>query len=150
MAKPAAARHLRVGVGGFGLDFPSFLVPHLDRTGEDGWDLNVRAAMVFVGYFFNEERTGLYVGSYAGYLESQHTRSDTMGEANEHNLTALPTIGYQWFPFAPASQLHGFYLQPWAGATFWLPVGGTTTLGAHTFKDPHLIPIAAVHVGYEF
>ena len=36
MAKPANTHHLRIGAGGFGIDFPSFLVPHLNRTGEDG------------------------------------------------------------------------------------------------------------------
>jgi len=32
----------------------------------------------------------------------------------------------------------------------WIPVGGTSTLGTHTFKDPCVISIAAAHVGYEF
>jgi hypothetical protein len=148
MAKPAATSHVRVGIGGFGLDFPSFLVPHLNRTGEDGWDLSVRAGMGFFGYMFGD-RKGLYLGAYAGYLESRHTRMDTPGEADKHNLTVLPCVGYQWFPFDKGA-LHGAYLQPWAGATIWIPVGGTTTLGTHTFKDPYLIPIAAFHLGYEF
>jgi hypothetical protein len=150
MAKPARTHHLRVGVGAFAIDFPSFLVPYLNRSGETGWSLDVRAVMGFAGYFFGD-RKGLYLGAYSGYLQSRHRRDDMPGVASRDNLTVLPTIGYQWFPFATAtSALRGAYLQPWAGATFWIPVGGTTTLGTHTFKDPYVVPIAAVHLGYEF
>jgi hypothetical protein len=148
MAKLPGVHHVRVGAGGFGLDFPSLLVPHLNRTGEDGWGLSVRAVMGFAGYQAGD-RKGFYVGAYTGYLESRHTRSDTMGTADRHNITILPCVGYQWFPFGSGA-LKGAYLQPWAGATIWIPVGGTTTLGGHTFKDPYVIPIAAAHVGYEF
>lgn len=148
MAKPPGLHHLRIGVGGFGLDFPSALVPHLNRAGEDGWALRVRAAMAFVGYQAGD-RAGFYVGAYTGYLESRHTRSDVMGTADRHNLTILPCVGYQWFPFATGA-LRGAYVQPWAGATIWIPVGGTTSLGGHTFRDPYVIPIAAAHLGYEF
>jgi hypothetical protein len=148
MAKPAHTDHLRVGVGGFGLDFPSFIVPTLNRSGEDGWDLSVRAVMGFAGYQFGNRR-GFYVGAYSGYLESRHRRDDTMGVADRHNITLLPTAGYQWFPFSTGA-LKGAYLQPWIGATIWIPVGGTTKLGTHEFKDPHVIPLAAFHIGYEF
>lgn len=148
MAKLPGVHHVRIGAGGFGLDFPSVLVPHLNRTGEDGWNLSVRAAMGFVGYQAGD-RKGFYVGTYTGYLESRHSRSDMMGTADSHNITVLPCVGYQWFPF-DSGALKGAYLQPWAGATIWIPVGGTTTLGTHTFKDPYVIPIAAAHVGYEF
>jgi hypothetical protein len=148
MAKPPGLHHLRVGLGGFGLAFPSFLVLRLNRSGEDGWALRVRAVMGFVGYQAGD-RKGFYLGAYAGYLESRHTRSDVMGTADRHNVTVLPCVGYQWFPFS-AGVLQGAYLQPWAGATIWIPVGGTAALGAHTFKDPYVIPIAAAHVGYEF
>ena len=148
MAKPAGLDHLRFGVGGFGLEFPSFLTPHLNRTGEDGWTLDVRAVMGFAGYQLGNRR-GLYLGAYSGYLESRHTRSDTPGSADRHNVTILPTIGYQWFPF-DAGALRAVYVQPWAGATIWIPVGGTTTLGMHTFKDPYVIPLVAAHLGVEF
>jgi hypothetical protein len=148
MAKPAGTHHLRVGVGGFGLDFPSFLVPTLNRAGGDGWNLSVRAVMGFAGYQLGD-RKGFYVGAYTGYLESRHTRGDVMGTADRHNVTVLPCAGYQWFPFASGA-LKGAYVQPWVGATIWIPVGGTTTLGGHTFKDPYVIPLAAAHLGYEF
>lgn len=149
MAKPAGTSHLRVGVGGFGIDFPSFLVPHLDRgTGEDGWGLTVRAAMGFASYQFGDRR-GWYIGAYSGYLVSRHTREDTMGVADRDNITVLPAVGYQWFPFHDGA-LKGVYVQPWAGATIWIPVGGTSTLGGKTFKDPFVIPLAAAHVGFEF
>ena len=148
MAKPAHTRHLRIGVGGFGLEFPSFLTPHLNGTGEDGWTLDVRAVMGFGGYMFGD-RGGLYIGAYSGYLQSRHSRDDMLGVATKDNITVLPTIGYQWFPFHDGA-LKGAYLQPWAGATVWIPVGGTTTLGTQTFKDPHVIPLAAFHLGYEF
>jgi hypothetical protein len=148
MTKPAGVDHFRFGVGGFGLEFPSFLTPHLNRTGEDGWTLNVRAVMGFAGYQFGG-RKGLYVGAYSGYLESRHTRSDASGTADRHNVTILPAVGYQWFPFDDGA-LKSVYVQPWAGATVWIPVGGTTTLGMHTFKDPYVIPLAAAHVGVEF
>jgi len=128
MAKPANTHHLRIGAGGFGIDFPSFLVPHLNRTGEDG---------------------GLYIGAYSGYLQARHTRSDMMGTADRDIITVLPTIGYQWFPFHTGA-LARAYLEPWAGATVWFPVGGTSTLGTHAFKDPFAIPLAEVHFGYEF
>ena len=148
MAKPAGTRHVRAGVGGFGLDFPSFLVPLLGRgDDDDGWDLSVRAAMGFASYQLGD-RKGLYIGAYAGYLQSRHTRDDAMGIADRHNVTVLPTIGYQWFPFRSGA-LRGAYVQPWAGATIWIPVGGTTTLAGHTFKDPYVIPLVAAHVGYE-
>ncbi|HEY4178696.1 MAG TPA: hypothetical protein VGM90_17740 [Kofleriaceae bacterium] len=148
MVKPAGMQHLRVGAGGFGLDFPSFLVPTLNGNDEDGWNLGVRAVMAFAGYQFGERR-GLYVGAYSGYLQSRHTRDDMPGTAVRDNITVLPTVGYQWFPVHHGA-LTGLYLQPWAGATIWFPVGGTTKLGTHEFKDPHVIPIAALHVGYEF
>ena len=148
MAKPAGTHHLRVGAGGLGIDFPSFLVPHLDRTGETGWGLGIRAVMGFAGYQFGDRR-GFYVGAYSGYLQANHTRSDTMGTASRDIITVLPTVGYQWFPFHRGA-LANAYLEPWAGATVWFPVGGTSTLGGHTFKDPYLIPIGAVHLGYEF
>ena len=148
MAKPANTHHLRIGAGGFGIDFPSFLVPHLNRTGEDGWALGVRAAMGFVGYQFGDRR-GLYIGAYAGYLQARHTRSDMIGTADRDIITVLPTIGYQWFPFHTGALAHA-YLEPWAGATVWFPVGGTSTLGTHAFKDPLAIPLAEVHFGYEF
>lgn len=149
MTKPAHTEHVRFGIGGFGLQFPSFLTPHLNGTGEDGWTLDVRAVMGFAGYMFGD-RSGLYVGAYSGYLQSRHRRDDSPGmTASEDNLTVLPTVGYQWFPFHRGA-LAGAYLQPWAGATIWIPVGGSTTVGTHTFKDPHIIPIAAFHVGYEF
>jgi len=148
MTKPEGLHHLRFGAGGVAFDFPSFLVPHLNRSGEDGWALSFRAVMGFVGYQFGDRR-GLYIGTYTGYLQSRHTRDDTMGTANRDNITVLPCIGYQWFPF-DSGALRGAYLQPWAGATIWFPVGGTETLGSHTFKDPYVIPIAAAHLGYEF
>ena len=148
MAKPAGTQHVRVGVGGFGLEFPSFLVPHLNRSSEDGWALEVRAVMGFAGYMFGD-RKGFYVGAYAGYLNSRHRRDDMPGVADQHNVTILPTAGYQWFPFSRGA-LRGAYVQPWVGATIWIPAGGTSTLGTHTFKDPHVIPLAALHLGYEF
>ena len=148
MAKPAGTHHVRFGAGGFGLDFPSFLVPHLNRTGEDGWSLGVRAVMAFAGYQIGDRR-GLYIGTYAGYLQSRHQRAGEMTTADRDNLTVLPCIGYQWFPFATGS-LRGAYVQPWLGATIWFPTGGSATVGTHTFKDPYVIPIAAAHLGYEF
>jgi hypothetical protein len=146
MAKPAGTRHLRFGAGGFGLRFPSFLVPVLDRTGEDGWGLEVRAAMGFASYQFGDRR-GLYVGAYAGFLQSLHTRDDTAGAATQDNLDLLAVVGYQWFPFH--GSVAGIYIQPWAGVITWAKIGGTSTLGAHEFKDPYAVPIAAVHLGYE-
>jgi hypothetical protein len=148
MAKPADTHHLRFGAGGFGLEFPSFLVPHLNRTGEDGWSLSVRAVMAFAGYQVGDRR-GLYIGTYAGYLQSRHKRDGEMTTADRDNVTLLPCIGYQWFPFHEGS-LRGAYVQPWVGATIWFPAGGTSTVGTHTFKDPYVIPIAAAHLGYEF
>ena len=56
MAEPPGLPHFRFGAGGFGLEFPSFLVPVLDRTGEDGWGLEVRAAMGFASYQFGDRR----------------------------------------------------------------------------------------------
>jgi hypothetical protein len=146
MAKPADTQHLRVGVGAMSLAFPSFVVPHLNRTGEDGWGLSVTAAMGFAAYQFGD-RKGLYIGAYSGFLQSSHTRTDTMGTANRDNVTILPTIGYQWFPFG--GRLRDLYIEPWLGATVWIPVGGTTSLGGHVFKDPFAIPLAAVHLGFE-
>jgi hypothetical protein len=146
MAKPAGTRHLRFGAGGFGLRFPSFLVPVLDRTGEDGWGLEVRAAMGFASYQLGDRR-GLYVGAYAGYLQSLHTRDDMPGNATQDNVDLLACVGYQWFPFR--GSWAGVYVQPWAGVIAWAKVGGSATLGTHTFQDPYAIPIAAVHLGYE-
>jgi hypothetical protein len=60
----------------------------------------------------------------------------------------LACVGYQWFPFN--GTLARAYVQPWAGVIAWLPVGGSSTLGTHEFKDPYAIPIAAAHLGYEF
>jgi hypothetical protein len=148
MTKPRGTEHLRLGVGTFGLEFPSFLVPTLNRGSEDGWDLTARAVMAFGGYMFGD-RKGFYVGSYAGYLQSRHERDDMPGVAVRHNITVLPTAGYQWFPFSTGA-LRGAYVQPWVGATIWFPVGGTSSLGTHEFKDPHVIPLAALHLGYEF
>lgn len=143
MVKPTA--HLRFGAGGFGLDFPSFLVPALDRGGDngDGWHFGVRGAMGFAGYQLADRR-GWYVGLYTGVLQTRYAR-DAMSATALH-VTALPCIGYQWFPFHDGA-LRGAYLQPWAGAITWF--GGSKQLGGHTFEDPYLVPIAAVHVGFE-
>ena len=149
MAKPAGVHHARVGIGVFGVEFPSFLVPYLDRADDaDGWSLNARAVMAFAGYQLGDRR-GLYVGAYSGYLQARHARNDTMGTADRDNLTVLPAIGYQWFPF-DAGVLRGAYVQPWAGASIWIPVGGTSRLGSREFKDPYVIPLVAAHVGYEW
>jgi hypothetical protein len=146
MAKPAGLHHLRFGVGGFGLQFPSFLVPVLDRTGEHDWGFSVRGAMGFASYQFGDRR-GWYVGAYAGYLQTLHTRDDMPGTATQDNLDLLACVGYQWFPFH--GSLAGVYVQPWAGVISWAKIGGSSTLGTHEFKDPYAIPIAAVHVGFE-
>ncbi len=146
MVKPAGLRHLRFGAGGFGLEFPSFLVPVLDRTGEHGWGLEVRAAMGFASYQFGDRR-GLYVGAYAGWLQSLHTRDDMPGTATQDNIDLLACIGYQWFPFH--GSLAGLYVQPWVGVITWAKIGGSSTVGTHEFKDPYAIPLAAVHVGFE-
>ena len=149
MAKPASLHHARFGVGVFGIQFPSFVTPYLDRSDDDdGWTLKARAVMGFAGYQLGD-RKGLYIGAYSGYLQSRHTRDDVMGTADRDNVTVLPTIGYQWFPFH-AGALRGAYVQPWAGATIWIPVGGTSTLGGREFKDPYVIPLVAAHVGYEW
>ena len=147
-AKPAGTHHVRVGAGAFGIDFPSFVVPYLNRSGEDGWDLRVRAAMGFAAYQLGDRR-GLYIGAYSGFLQAHHTRTDMPGVADRDVITVLPAIGYQWFPFDRGA-LAGAYVEPWAGATVWFPVAGSSTVGTHTFKDPYVIPLAAVHVGYEW
>ena len=141
MVKPAALEHVRFGAGGFGLEFPSFLVNVLNRTGEEGWGFGVRGAMGFAAYQFGDHR-GLYVGAYAGYLQTRYTRDAMSATANHVDL--LPVVGYQWFPFDG----YGAYVQPWVGAITWF--GGSTTIGTHTFKDPYVIPLAALHVGWEF
>jgi hypothetical protein len=148
MAKPRDTHHVRFGIGGFGLRFPGFLVPVLDRgSGDAGWGLEARAAMGFAGYQLGDRR-GWYIGTYAGYLQATHSRDDMPGSAVQQHVTLLPCAGYQWFPFRTGA-LAGAYVQPWVGASIWLPVAGTSTLGSRKFEDPYVIPLAAVHVGYE-
>jgi hypothetical protein len=66
-----------------------------------------------------------------------------MTTADRANVTFLPCIGYQWFPLHDGA-LRGAYVQPWVRATIWIPA----TVGTHTFEDPHILPIAAAHIGY--
>jgi hypothetical protein len=69
------------------------------------------------------------------------------GTATQDHLDLLGCVGYQWFPFH--GRRAGVYLQPWAGVITWTKIGGTSTLGGRHFEDPHAIPLAAIHVGYE-
>ena len=110
-----------------------------------------------------EQRLAWLRLSYAGrlrWLESAKRFAKAALEAREvaprpHEAVLQRVLGepaVHRLPVVPVRRrcAQGAYLQPWAGATSWIPVGGTATLGSHTFKDPYVIPIAAAHVGYEF
>jgi dihydroflavonol-4-reductase len=89
-------------------------------------------------------RGGLLLGTRFQWNNFRYDR-DT-GAAAANHLAMTPQVGFQWFPFRDA----GFYLLPWAGAQ--IPIVGTRRVAlAEPSRDTRkTVPIATVHIGWEF
>jgi hypothetical protein len=138
--KPSTLPRLRFTLGVFALT----TTPSAGSTNE-GWTSKQRAMELSASYFlFDEEGRGLFAGLYAFIQRFSYTRSDLPGEVTAYWVTPAPAVGFQWLPWK-----WGPYVTPWAA--LGLPLrSGERQLDGHTYEEPKVFPVLALHVGYEF
>ena len=71
---------------------------------------------------------------------------DEPGEGRLDQIYAFPTLAYLAFPFAGA----GFFVKPFVSAGLPLLGARTADVGAHTFHQLRVFPLATVILGWEF
>lgn len=138
--KPAALPQWRFALGTFAANLPGFLVP-------TGWTVRETGYLVAGAHWYpSGDRRGWYLGGLVGYVQSGFGNTAAAGQsAAIGHLSLVPAVGYQWFPLGDH-----FYVEPWLGLSFNLPLGSEPTLAGQTVPDTFFNPLPALHLGWEF
>lgn len=132
------------GLGAYALDLPQVLVG-LDAANRDqGWHVRLQlGAAAFVDYAFAGEARGWFVGVEAALQRYRYTRDAMPGAATALDAVVMPRAGYRWQPWTS-----GFYVLPWLGVGYQGQLTGARTVADRTYRLGHVVPYAAVHVGW--
>jgi hypothetical protein len=87
---------------------------------------------------------GLFASIYVFEQRFRYRRDDTPGEARRHWLTPALAAGYQFLPWN-----QGPYLTAWAALGVPAVRTGETELGSHSYQEPKIVPVLALHLGGE-
>ncbi len=141
--------HLRVTLGVYGTDTP--------RSDPTDFEVRTRFAIVeTIGAYLRSDARGFGGGLVA--IESNRElgyppNSSVTSRAELYYVGLFVT--YAWFPFDAV----GFYLRPWFGAAYCvsgcvnLEIIASGAAGSSldvTYEDPPIVPILALHIGWEF
>jgi hypothetical protein len=134
---------VRVAVASFSLDVPD-LVTQLG--GNDDFHLRVRpSGALYVLYYLSPGRSGLAVGGSVRYLRLRYTHDAVPGmEAETSEVSPEAIVGYKWHPTR-----HGFYLQPWLGASITAWRSGEPVVGDRTYAPLPVQLFFTVNLGWE-
>lgn len=145
--KPKTCDHILFGVGSYGLEMPSVMVD-MNRNNQDkGWGVRINSAFSLFGeYYFSEANSKWFAGMQVGIQNFQLENEISIGkEAKYSNLLIMPSIGYQWRPFA-----FPLYIKPWMGIGYTTKVHGEAMIDSKEYKIAPLTPFATLHIGYTF
>lgn len=130
-----------VGVGAYALDLPGLMVDLVPRNADEDWDVRIEPGIgLFLDRGFGAGGDGLTVG---GQVSLQRFELEATGQegGDAWNVLAMPRVGYHWRPFA-----NGFYLFPWAGVGWTVPVAGDEG----DYHVAPIVPFATMHIGWQF
>ncbi len=144
---PGAWPRIRLGVGGYAMDFPQLLVDTHPDNADKGWDVRLKSGIGFFSeYFFNDGRSAWFVGNQIAWQKYTIKNSTLPGRETDYSiLLVMPYAGYRWFPLS-----NGFYVQPWMGLGYAGKISGSTRLGNREYAVSSLVPFVTVHLGYRF
>jgi hypothetical protein len=138
--RPGPLPHWRFGASIYAGDLPSFAM-------EEGWAARIEPGMaVHAQYFLSRDAKGFFLGALASLNRWDYTFEGMSGSARVDEVSVMPAIGYQWFPFGD-----GLVIKPWLGVGIPLYARGEATLGTETHdRAIPVAPFATLHLGYQF
>lgn len=137
--RPGPLQHWRFGASVYASDLPSFAV-------EDRWKARIEPGFaVHAHYFPSPEAKGFFFGGLVSLNRWDYT-FDAMDSVRVDELSIMPAIGYQWFPFAS-----GLVVKPWLGVGIPLYANREPTIGTETHdRAIPVAPFVTIHLGYQF
>jgi len=142
------AAHLRIAAGFVTWEHPQFLIDMNEDN--EGWSVNIPWGVATdLTYLFGDRQRGFLAGVVVLLRREEYSPPSGVGETAIRNLSAIPYIGYQWFPF-DGGWARGLYLMPRLGAFVLIHTSDEAVVGGEEFEQSAVLPAAAVHVGYSF
>jgi hypothetical protein len=130
-------RHLRLDLGGYAMDVPSFVEPNA------GFDASFRGVGTKLQLFLFDEQTGGFVGVDAGI--SQLRVEETASGERQSQLQVGYGVNFGWrFPLP-----FGLHATPWLGISY-TPNARDLHFARKTYEPNSVLVFPAVHLGYRF
>ncbi len=138
------ARRWVVGLGVYGMEFPTPMRKAALEHSPNGSSLNIRTGFgLFVDRFLSESgKDGLFAGLQVG--RHYYDLKDEGQTVRYHSTVVMPRIGYH-YEFG-----NGWYAIPWAGLAYLSPSDDHLQVQGTTVNPRHWLGFGTLHVGYRF
>jgi hypothetical protein len=115
---------------------------------EDGGFTADLKGLSFEGYWhaITWSRNALLLGLQVHLDRFSVHHDSSPAESTFDQVYLFPTVAYRWFPFEGV----GFFLKPFVSAGLPLLSRGDVTVGARSFKQLSVFPLATAVIGFQF